>query len=102
MADYMAVMYLGHIMEIGSKDDIFLNPMHPYTVLLLNSIPYPDPSKKKKKVIPKGEIPSPINPPQGCRFNTRCPYAKSICLKEEPEIRETDKGHLVKCHFPMN
>ena len=102
MADYMAVMYLGHIMEIGSKDDIFLTPMHPYTTLLLNSIPYPDPSKKKKKVLPKGEIPSPIDPPQGCRFNTRCPYAKSICLKVEPEIRKMSKGHLVKCHFPMN
>jgi len=102
MADYMAVMYLGHIMEIGSKDDIFLTPMHPYTTLLLNSIPYPDPSKKKKKVIPKGEIPSPIDPPQGCRFNTRCPYAKSVCFKIEPEIREIGKGHLVKCHFPMN
>jgi len=101
IADYMAVMYLGHIMEIGSKDDILSTPIHPYTALLLNSIPYPDPSRKKKKVIPKGEIPSPINPPKGCRFNTRCPYAKSICLEEEPVIRETDKGHLVKCHFPL-
>jgi len=102
MADYMAVMYLGQIMEIGSKNDIFLSPMHPYTLLLLNSIPNPDPRKKKNKILPKGEIPSPIDPPQGCRFHTRCPYAKSICLKVEPEIREIGKGHLVKCHFPMN
>ena len=69
---------------------------------IIAPIPYPDPSKKKKKVIPKGEIPSPIDPSRGCRFNTRCPYAKSICLKVEPEIREIVKGHLVKCHFPMN
>lgn len=102
MADYMAVMYLGQIMEIGSKNDIFSSPMHPYTLLLLNSIPHPDPRKKKKKVLPIGEIPSPIDPPQGCRFHTRCPYMKDKCIKEEPEIREIGKGHLVKCHFPMN
>jgi len=101
MADYMAVMYLGQIMEIGSKDDIFSSPMHPYTLLLLNSIPQPDPRKKKKKVLPIGEIPSPIDPPQGCRFHTRCPYIKDKCVKEEPEIREISKGHLVKCHFPL-
>lgn len=101
MADYMAVMYLGQIMEIGSKNDIFLSPMHPYTLLLLNSIPNPDPRKKKNKILPKGEIPSPIDPPQGCRFHTRCPYMKVKCVKEEPEIRELSKGHLVKCHFPL-
>ena len=101
MADYIAVMYLGQIMEIGSKNDIFLSPMHPYTLLLLNSIPHPDPRKKKKKVLPIGEIPSPIDPPQGCRFHTRCPYIKDRCVKEEPEIREISKGHLVKCHFPL-
>jgi len=101
MADYMAVMYLGQIMEIGSKNDIFSSPLHPYTLLLLNSIPNPDPRKKKKKVLPIGEIPSPIDPPQGCRFHTRCPYIKDKCVKEEPEIREISKGHLVKCHFPL-
>ncbi|OGD14019.1 oligopeptide ABC transporter ATP-binding protein, partial [Candidatus Atribacteria bacterium RBG_19FT_COMBO_35_14] len=99
MADYMAVMYLGQIMEIGSKNDIFSSPLHPYTLLLLNSIPHPDPRKKKKRVLPKGEIPSPIDPPQGCRFHTRCPFMKDKCVKEEPEIRELSKGHLVKCHF---
>lgn len=101
MTDYMAVMYLGQIMEVGTKDDIFLSPKHPYTVLLLNSIPYPDPRGRKKKVLPKGEIPSPIDPPPGCRFHTRCPYVKNICLKVEPEISEIGKGHLVKCHFPL-
>jgi len=102
MTDYMAVMYLGQIMEVGTKDDIFLSPKHPYTVLLLNSIPYPDPRGRKKKVIPKGEIPSPIDPPPGCRFHTRCPYAKSICLKVEPEISEISNKHFVKCHFPIS
>jgi len=101
MADYMAVMYLGQIMEIGSKKDIFLSPFHPYTLLLLNAIPHPDPRKKKKKILPKGEIPSPINPPKGCRFHTRCPYVKDKCIMEEPEIREIKKGHWVKCHFPL-
>ena len=101
MADYMAVMYLGQIMEIGSKNDIFSSPLHPYTLLLLNSIPHPDPRKKKKRVLPKGEIPSPIDPPQGCRFHTRCPFMKDKCVKEEPDIRELSKGHLVKCHFPL-
>jgi len=102
MADYMAVMYLGQIVEIGTKDDIFLTPAHPYTLLLLNSIPYPDPKKKKKKVIPKGEIPSPIDPPPGCRFHTRCPYTKNICLEVEPEISEISDKHFVKCHFPVS
>lgn len=101
MADYIAVMYLGQIIEVSTKDNIFLSPKHPYTVLLLNSIPYPDPRKKEKKVIPKGEIPSPIDPPLGCRFHTRCPYVQNICLKVEPKIRRVSKKHLVKCHFPL-
>ena len=101
MADYVAVMYLGQILEIGTKNELFFSPMHPYTLILLNSIPHPDPRMKKKKVLPKGEIPSPINPPSGCRFHTRCPYMKNICSKQEPEIREISKGHFVKCHFPL-
>ncbi|MCD6238847.1 MAG: ATP-binding cassette domain-containing protein [Thermotogae bacterium] len=101
MADYVTVMYLGQIMEFGTKDDIFLAPAHPYTFLLLNSIPNPDPRIKKKKVIPLGEIPSPIDPPTGCRFHTRCPYARDICSNVEPEMKEVHKGHFVKCHFPL-
>ncbi|RKX54715.1 MAG: oligopeptide ABC transporter ATP-binding protein [Thermotoga sp.] len=101
MADYVTVMYLGQIMEFGTKDDIFLAPAHPYTFLLLNSIPNPDPRIKKKKVIPMGEIPSPIDPPTGCRFHTRCPYARDICSNVEPEMKEVHKGHFVKCHFPL-
>jgi len=102
MADYVAVMYLGQILEIGTKNELFSSPMHPYTLILLNSIPHPDPRMKKKKVLPRGEIPSPINPPSGCRFHTRCPYMKNICSKQEPEIREISKGHFVKCHFPLD
>ncbi|MBA7623675.1 putative D,D-dipeptide transport ATP-binding protein DdpF [subsurface metagenome] len=101
MVDYVAVMYLGQIMEKGTKNDIFLKTGHPYTTLLLNSIPVPDPKEKKKGLIPKGEIPSPIHPPKGCRFNTRCPYSKEICLKNEPDITEIHPGHEVKCHFPL-
>ncbi len=101
MADYVTVMYLGQIMEFGTKDGIFLAPAHPYTFLLLNSIPNPDPRIKKKKVIPMGEIPSPIDPPTGCRFHTRCPYARDICSNVEPEMKEVHKGHFVKCHFPL-
>lgn len=101
MSDYVAVMYLGQIMEMGTKKDVFNNTAHPYTILLMNSIPVPDPRHKNKKMIPKGEIPSSINPPSGCRFHTRCPYAKEICKKEEPKFVEISKGHFVKCHFPI-
>ncbi len=101
MSDYVAVMYLGQIMEMGTKEDIFNSTSHPYTILLMNSIPVPEPRRKNKKMIPKGEIPSPITPPPGCRFHTRCPYAKEICKKEEPRFVEISKGHFVKCHFPI-
>lgn len=101
MADYIAVMYLGQIVEVGTKDDVFLTPAHPYTLLLRNSIAHADPKKKKKRTILKGEIPSSIDPPKGCRFHTRCPYAKDICSKKEPEMSEIRKGHFAKCYFPL-
>ncbi len=101
ISDFVAVMYLGQIVEIGSKDDIFTFPSHPYTYALLNAIPDPDPKRKRSRIIPQGEIPSAVNPPKGCRFHTRCPYAKEICKKLDPESIEISKGHLVKCHFPM-
>ena len=97
----VAIMYLGKIMEIGTVEQIFENPQHPYTRLLLQSVPVPDPkdkSKRKKLILP-GEIPSPLNPPSGCPFHTRCPYVKDICKEKEPEYVEVEKGHLVKCHF---
>ena len=101
MADYVAVMYLGQILELGKKDDLFSSPAHPYTELLFNSVPFPDPRKRGTRVIARGEIPSPVNPPSGCRFHTRCPYAKDICLSSEPELKEIRSGHFSKCHFPL-
>ncbi len=101
ISDFVAVMYLGQIVEMGSKDDIFNSPSHPYTYALLSAIPDPDPKKKRSRTIPRGEIPSAVNPPEGCRFHPRCPYAKEICKRSEPEIVEISKGHLVKCHFPL-
>jgi len=101
MADRCAVMYLGKVVEIGSKDDIFYRTSHPYTRLLMNVVPSVEPKNKKDKVIPKGEIPNPINPPSGCLFHPRCPYAKSICKEKEPDMVEVNEGHWVKCHFPL-
>ena len=101
MADRCAVMYLGKVVEIGSKDDIFYRTSHPYTRLLMNAVPSVDPRNKKDKVIPKGEIPNPVNPPSGCPFHPRCPYAKSICKEKEPDMVEVNEGHWVKCHFPL-
>ncbi len=96
----VAIMYLGKIMEIGTTEQIFENPQHPYTKILLESIPIPDPKeKRRKKIVLPGEIPSPLNPPSGCPFHTRCPYARDICKEKEPEYVEVEKGHLVKCHL---
>lgn len=102
MSDHIAVMYLGQIVESGKKDDIFNFPSHPYTYALLSSIPDPDPKKKRSKITPKGEIPSAINPPSGCRFHPRCPYAKGVCKTKTPDFLDVTNGHLVKCHFPLN
>src|SRR6056297_284851 len=102
LADYVAVLYLGQIVEKGKKDDVFKKPAHPYTELLLNSNPIPDPFLKREKIIAKGEIPSPINPPSGCRFHTRCRFAQEKCKQVVPETREITPGHVIKCHFPLN
>ena len=101
LADYVAVLYLGQIVEKGRKSDVFTKPAHPYTELLLNSNPIPNPFLKRDKIIAEGEIPSPINPPSGCRFHTRCRYAQDKCKLEEPVEREIREGHIVKCHFPL-
>jgi len=102
ICDRIAVMYLGKIVENADKDDLFADPMHPYTKALLDAIPLPDPTIKRKREILKGDVPSPINPPSGCRFHTRCQKAMAVCSKEEPLLKKVGKGkydHFVACHL---
>jgi peptide/nickel transport system ATP-binding protein len=92
-------MYLGAVMEFGTKEDIFRNPMHPYTKALFSAVPNPDPTSKMDRIKLKGDIPSPANPPKGCRFHTRCPYAKEICKHVTPTYMEHEPGHFAACHL---
>lgn len=101
ISDRIIVMYLGKIVEIADKKSLFENPQHPYTKALLSAIPTPDPDVKKERIILKGDVPSPIDPPKGCRFHTRCPFATDICRTEEPQLRNLDhmkEGHRTACH----
>lgn len=97
--DRIAIMYLGRIVEIGLKDEVFKSPKHPYTVALMSAIPVPDPKHKPERMIPRGEIPSPINPPSGCRFHPRCPRAFDRCPKEDPGMTKLSENHYVACHL---
>lgn len=99
MCDRIAIMYLGKIVEMGSIEKIVYEPLHPYTKALIDAVPIPDPTAERIKVVVKGEIPSPVNPPSGCRFHTRCPVAIEICPKEEPALIDVGKGHWVACHL---
>jgi peptide/nickel transport system ATP-binding protein len=101
MCNRIAVMYLGKIVETGDTEDVVRNPAHPYTAALIAAVPVPDPTSKRTKIVISGELPSPINPPKGCRFNTRCPFVKDKCKVEEPQLVEVRKGHFVACHFPL-
>ncbi|MEL7645757.1 MAG: dipeptide ABC transporter ATP-binding protein [Anaerolineaceae bacterium] len=97
----MVVMYLGKVMELADRNEIYQQPRHPYTRALMSAVPIPDPEKarNRKRIILKGDIPSPLNPPHGCNFNTRCPIAAERCFQEDPEYREISPEHWVACHF---
>ncbi len=102
VADQIAVMYLGKIMELADRDDIYRAPKHPYTQALLSAVPIPDPKveKRRKRIILAGDLPSPVNIPKGCRFHTRCPLAQAICREVEPPFEDkTGRGHFAACHF---
>jgi len=99
VSDRIATMYLGEIVEIADTGEFYSNPLHPYTVALLSANPSPDPAKRRKPIILKGDVPSSIEPPRGCRFHTRCPVAEDICHTEWPEPKEVSKGHIVRCHL---
>ena len=99
ISDKIGVMYLGGMMEFGTKEDIFRNPLHPYTKALFSAVPNPDPTAKMERIKLKGDIPSPANPPKGCRFHTRCPYAKEVCKHVPPQYTEVEPGHFAACHL---
>lgn len=99
ISDRVAVMYLGRIVEMTSRDNLFQTPLHPYTKALISAVPVPDPTLKRDRIVLTGDIPSPANPPSGCTFHTRCPFAQDICKKENPEFKDYGDEHFVACHF---
>ncbi|MGB9758084.1 MAG: ABC transporter ATP-binding protein [Candidatus Bipolaricaulaceae bacterium] len=99
ISDRVAVMYLGKIVELAETEELFLRPKHPYTEALLSAVPVPDPDYQAERIILQGDVPSPVNPPKGCRFHPRCSYAKDICSKQTPELSDLGNQHYVACHF---
>lgn len=99
ISDHIGVMYLGNIVERAPSEELFKHPLHPYTQALLSAIPVPDPEHKKERIIIRGDLPSPINPPSGCVFHTRCPHATERCKIEEPQVKERSTEHYVACHL---
>ena len=99
ISDVVGVMYLGNLVEMAPKKELFKNPQHPYTKALLSAVPIPDPDVKMKRIILEGDIPSPANPPSGCKFHTRCPYAKPICKEKVPELKDYGNDHQIACHL---
>ena len=110
VANRVAVMYLGNLVELASRTDLYKRPHHPYTVALLSAVPLPEPAKRtadggrarRERVRLVGDVPSPLNPPPACRFHTRCWKAQEVCRTEPPPLRELAPGHQVACHFPEN
>lgn len=92
-------MYLGRIVEQGDRDELYENPLHPYTQALLSAVPIPDPDYKRERILLRGDVPNPANPPTGCTFHTRCPYTTDLCRTVRPEMKEVKTGHLVACHL---